>query len=173
MFSQGKRVDAPLVFPLGQATPKIGFNARRSLVAVLSVLGQQLHDDGRDRSGNVSPFVGWHWLPGNVAVHPLQRIGSGERELTGEHLVKRDAEGVKISSGIDRAIHSPGLLGRHVCESAGYDLGSCRRLTFAGKPRGETKAHQPTTAKDRGDHNIRWSNILVDNTGEMQLADRA
>jgi hypothetical protein len=57
-----------------------------------------------------------------VAVHPFHRIGSRERKPTGQHFVKRDAEGVKVAPRIDGAIHSSGLFWRHVRECSGDEL---------------------------------------------------
>ena len=49
------------------------------LVALLGGLGEQLHDDRRERPRDVrDPLVGRHRLPGDVAVHPLHRIGGRE-----------------------------------------------------------------------------------------------
>src|ERR1700729_2692942 len=42
-------VDVILGFPLGQAAPQIARHASRRLVALLGSLGEQFHDDGRDR----------------------------------------------------------------------------------------------------------------------------
>ena len=58
----------------------------------------------------------------------------------GEHLVERDAERVEIAAGIDRAVHAPGLFGRHVGERAGDDLGRLGRLALARQARGDAEA---------------------------------
>ena len=72
----------PLRFPFGQAAPQIALDAGGGLVALLGGLGEQLHDDRRDRRRDVRhPLAGRHRLSGDVAVHPLHRIGRGEGQL--------------------------------------------------------------------------------------------
>ena len=58
-----------------------------------------------------------HRLSRNVAVHQFHRIGRREWECPGQHLVQHDAQRVKITPRINRAIHSPGLFRRHVPEA--------------------------------------------------------
>ena len=71
-----KLVDALLSFPFSKAVPKITLNTGRCLVAFLSSFGQQLHDNcGDSRRDIVKPLTGGDWLSGDVAVHPLRRIG--------------------------------------------------------------------------------------------------
>ena len=77
------------------------------------------------------PFAGRHRLPGDVAVHPLHRVGCGEWQRAREHLVERDAERVEVAAGVDRAVHASGLFGRHVGERAGDGLGRLGRLPLA------------------------------------------
>ena len=52
-----------------------------------------------------------HRLFCDVAMNPSHRIGSAEGKVTGQHLVKHDAESVEITPRIDRTIHSSGLSG--------------------------------------------------------------
>ena len=74
-----------------EALPQIDRETRRSLVAVLGILGEQLHHDRRERRRDArDPLVGWRWLAGNVAVHPLHRVGGGERQLARQHFVEGD-----------------------------------------------------------------------------------
>ena len=137
----------PLRLPFRQAAPKIALDAGGGLVALLGGLGEQLHDDRRDAARNASdPLAGRHRLPRDVAVHPLHRIGGRERQRPGEHLVERDAERVEIAAGIDRPVHPAGLLGRHVGERAGDDLGRRGRLALARQARGDAEAGEPDLA---------------------------
>ena len=77
----GNGVDAAVRLPFRQAAPQIGLDARGGLVAILGGLGEQLHDDRRERLRDAAdPLVGRHRLPGDVAVDPLHRIGGGERQ---------------------------------------------------------------------------------------------
>ena len=51
VFAKREFVDATTSFPFLKAAPKVGFQAGCRLVSLLSGLGEQLHDDCRDRSG--------------------------------------------------------------------------------------------------------------------------
>ena len=74
--AQREGVDPTLRLPGRQTAPQIMLHPGRGLVAVLRRLGQQLHDDGRDRAGDLRhPGGGRHRLAGQVAVHPLHGIG--------------------------------------------------------------------------------------------------
>ena len=110
----GNVVDAFAGLPFSQAAPQIAFEAGGGLVALLGCLGEQLHDDCRDkRSGLPS-----HRSPAStgcrrdVAVHPFHRIGRRERQHAGQHLVQGHAEGVEVAAeSIDRFM-------RPVCSGA-------------------------------------------------------
>ena len=91
----------PCDLPLRQASPKIGFEARGGLVTFLRILGEELHDDGGQRLGDPPTIDRRHWLTCNVAVDPFQRIGGGEWERAGQHLIQSDAQRVEIAPGID------------------------------------------------------------------------
>ena len=80
MRAERERVDAALRLPLLQAPPKIGFQACCGLVALLGVLGEELHDDGRQRLGDCGVIAEWRRLTRDVAVDPLQRVGGGKRQ---------------------------------------------------------------------------------------------
>src|SRR5262249_24368419 len=57
LFSKRKWIDAALKPPFGKAASKIALEACRRLVALLSRLGEQLHNNGRDLSWNtLEPF---------------------------------------------------------------------------------------------------------------------
>ena len=78
-----------------------------------------------------------------MAVHPFHRIGRREGQNAREHLVQRDAEGVEIAAGVDRAVHPPGLFGCHVGKRTGDDFGRLGRLPLAGQARGDAEPGQP------------------------------
>ena len=99
-----------------------------------------------------------------MAVHPFHRIGSREGKPTGQHFVKRDAEGVKVAPRIDRAIHSSGLFRRHVGECSGDELGRFGPLVLTRKARSDTKAHEPDLAGRRVNENIGRLDVFVDQT---------
>jgi len=102
------------------------------LVAILGRLGEELHDDPGEYGRNaLQPFRRRHRLSRDVAMNPFHRIGRAERQASGQHLVERDAEGVEVAAGIDRAVHPPRLLGRHIGERPGDDLGRFGGLPLA------------------------------------------
>ena len=53
VFAEREVVDAALGLPFGQAAPQIALQAGGGLVALLGGLGEQLHDDGRERSRDI------------------------------------------------------------------------------------------------------------------------
>jgi hypothetical protein len=71
------------------------------------------------------------------------------------------------ASGIDRAIHSSGLLGRHVGERSGDELGWFGRLALALKARSDAKTRQPGLSGGGIDDEIGRLEILVDETTLM------
>ena len=97
-------------------------------------------DSGAGTARSVAGGTGWRamWL----CTHS-SGIGSGKWEHASEYLVQSDAQRVEIATGIHRAIHAPGLLGGHVGEGAGNDLGRRRRQALAGESGGDAKAGQP------------------------------
>src|SRR5258708_34377596 len=64
MFAKREFVDAMLRFPFSKTAPKITLEASRCLIALLSRLGGQLHDDCRTRGPDtLPPLAGWCRLP--------------------------------------------------------------------------------------------------------------
>src|SRR5216683_8403378 len=98
MSAQREFVDAMLRFPFSKTAPKITLDAGRCLIALLSRLGEQLHDDCRNRGRDtLQPFTWGHRLSRDMAVHQLHRIGNRKGETPGQHLVKRHAESVEVA----------------------------------------------------------------------------
>ena len=92
-LSERERLDAPMALPLGEAMAQVCFDAKRSLVAFLPGLGEQLHGNLRQRSRHAGQPVGGRLRrPCNMAVHPFQRFGCHERQGAREHPVERYAE---------------------------------------------------------------------------------
>src|SRR6266446_3401404 len=72
MFAQREFVDAMLHFPFSKTAPKITLEASRSLIALLRHLGEQLHDDCRNRARNALQTLARRYrLSRNVAVNPF------------------------------------------------------------------------------------------------------
>src|ERR1700688_4381776 len=117
--------------PFLQAPPKIGFETGGSLVALLGVLGEELHEDGTQRFGACGTITGRCRLACNVTVDPAQGIVGGKWQRARENLVQGDAHRVEIAAGIRRAIHAAGLLRRHISDVAGSNRGRYGCLALA------------------------------------------
>src|SRR6266481_2057321 len=132
MFAQREFVDAMLHFPFSKTAPKITLEASRCLIAFLSRLGEQLHDDCRNRARNTVHLLAWRCRQScDMTVHQLHWICHGKWQSPGKHFVERDAQTVQIAARIDRAVHAPGLLGGHVGQRADQELQGLARLALA------------------------------------------
>ena len=103
-------------------------------------------------------------------MNPFHRIGRAERQTAGEHLIERDAERIEVAAGIDRAVHPPGLLGRHIGERAGDDLGRLGRLTLARQTRGDAEPGEPRPSVRAVHQDIGRLDVLVDEAALVRLA---
>ncbi len=171
LFAKLELVDPILRFPFSKAATKISLDASRCLIAVLSSLGEQLHDDCRYRARNtLRPLAGWRRLSCHVAVHQFHWIGSREWETPGQHLVKRHPESIEVAPRIDRAIHSPGLFGGHVGECSGDELGRFRCLALARQARSDAETHEPDLTRREIHQNIGRLYILMNQLPFVQPA---
>ena len=109
---------------------------------------------------------------GNVAVHPFHRIGGGKGQRPRQHLVEGDAEGVQITARIDRAVHSPGLLRRHVGESSGDLLGRLGVGVLARQTGGNAEAGEPDGATRHIYQDVRRLDVLMNESVRVRLAQR-
>src|SRR5215472_9698414 len=151
---------------------EITLHAGRSLVAFLGGFGEQFHHDRRDTVGHtLHSFVRRQRMPCDVTMYPFKRIGSCERQVTGQHLVKRDAEGIEVASRVDRAIHSPGLFRSHVRKCSGDELGRFGGLMLAPKAGGDPKAHEPDLTRRGINQNIGRLHVLVNQLPFVQPAE--
>ena len=151
--------------------PQIDRETGGGLVAVLGILGEELHHDRRERRRDArDPLVGRRRLPGDVAMHPFHRIGGGEGQFAGQHLVEGDAQGVEVAAEIDRPVHPAGLFGGHVGERPGDHLRRRRGLALARQTRGNAEAHEPDLAGDRVHQNVRRLDVLVDEAALVNLS---
>src|SRR5262249_59885449 len=101
-------------------------------------------------------------MSSDVTVHPFRRTGGSEWKTPSQHFVKQHAERIEIAPGIDRAIHSSGLLGSHIRKRTSNELGWFRSLALPGKPRTDPKAHEPALAGIRGYKYVGRLDVLMD-----------
>ncbi len=106
-----------------------------------------------------------------MAVNPLNGIGGIERKYPGKHLVKGDAQRVKITAGIDRAIHATGLFGRHVSQCSGNNSGRLGGLTFARQSRGNPEAGEPHFIGCKVYENVGRLDVFVDEPSPVELTE--
>jgi hypothetical protein len=146
-FAERKVVVAALRLPGRKAALQVVLDAGGGLVALLGRLGEQLHDNPRElRRNGLKPLARRQRFAGDVAMHPLHRIGCSEWQNAGEHLVEGDAERIEIAAEIDRPVHPTRLFGGHVGECPGDHLRRRRGLALAWQTRGNAKAHEPGLA---------------------------
>jgi hypothetical protein len=109
-------------------------------------------------------------LARNVAVDPFHRIAGSKWQVAREHLVKGGAQRVEIAARINRAIHTAGLFGCHIGQSAGNDLRRRRRLAFAEQLRRNPEPSEPYLPSIVDEH-IRRLDVFMDKAVPMDLAE--
>jgi hypothetical protein len=102
-------------------------------------------------------------------VYEFHWIGRRERECPRQHLVEDDAHRVQIAPRIDRPIHPPRLLRRHVRERPGDELRRGRRLTLTWHTRGDPKACQPDLITAGIDQSVRGLDVFVNQLTLMHM----
>ncbi len=169
--AQWERIDAAIRFQFSEAPPKIGFHAGGRLVALLSVLGEELHGQKRQRFRDSGTITRRRRLAGNVAVHPLEGIGGGKRQRARQHLVHSDAQRVQVAPGINRPIHPARLFGRHIGQRTGNDLRRRGRLRLARKPRRDPKSSEPDVVGVVDEH-VRRLDVLMNEALAVHASER-
>src|SRR5271156_4879826 len=105
-------------------------------------------------------------------MHPLREVRSVEWQRTSEQLIEGDTDRVEITSRVDRTVHPPRLLGRHVCRGAAHREGGFRPSTFTrdrGRNRQPGKPHRVGLSVDQ---DVSGLEILVNEALTMQTPDR-
>src|SRR5258708_36641310 len=72
----------------------------------------------------------------------LHWVRRGGRPAGRNHFVECYSKSVEIAACVDRTIHPPGLLRRHVGECSCDELGRSRQLAFARKTRGDSETRE-------------------------------
>ena len=108
--------------------------ARRALIAIIRLLGQQRQDQCRHAQRQPRrPFLQRQRGAGQVGMDQAEGIGLIKRRGAGRQRVKDCAQGIEISAVINRAIHTPGLLRRQVGRQARQMTGVAKLRVFLGK----------------------------------------
>ncbi len=171
--ASGNVVDPSLGVPLREAPPKVALQRRRCLVALLGGLGEQLHDDCRDDAPvySFSRSAGGTGCPAMWAcTHPIGSDAVNGR-LPVNISYRRHAERVEVAARIDRSIHPPGLLRRHVGQCAGNELGRLRLAALARESRRDAESSQPHPTRCPVGHHVGRFDVFVDQAADVQLAE--
>ncbi len=171
LLVQRERLDLPHTAPVIEATAQVMLDTGCALIAFLGRFRQQFHDQSREhRRHRRHPFTHGHWQPRDMAMHPLRRVICTERQRAGEHLVKRHAKGIQITTRIDRTIHPPGLFRRHVGQRPGDRFRWRGRLPLPWQARGQAEAGQPRLPIMTMDKNMLRFQVFVHQTTLMHMA---
>ncbi len=171
--AQREWLDAAGRFPGQKTPPQVDRETSGRLVAILGGLGEELHHDrGEAARDTRNPLLRWDRLPGDVAVDPLHRVRGREGQRPRQHLVEGNAQRIEIAAGVDGAVHSSGLFGCHVGERSGDHLGRLRSSMLPGQARSNPEPGEPRALAGRVHQDIRWLDVLVDETSLVHLADR-
>ncbi|HVI00478.1 MAG TPA: hypothetical protein VM869_17295 [Enhygromyxa sp.] len=147
---------------------KIVQQPARALVAILRRLGEQLHHHAREQLGHLGAHVDRRLGElGEVAVHELERLGGGERDLPAQQFVERDAERVEVGAVIERPVHAPGLLGRDIGERAFESVGRDGQAVAVIEPRRDAEVDELHTLAGRVDQDVARLDVLVDDAARM------
>ena len=166
-------VQPTLALPVRQAAPQVEFQPGGGLVAVLGGLGQQLHDEARQRVRQARHAqVGRHRQLREMGVHQRGRVGDLEGRDAGQHLVERGAQRVQVAARVDRAVHAAGLLRCHVAQRAGDDVRRRRARLLARQRRSQAEAGEPGPRRGHVDEEVAGLDVLVDQAARMQLPER-
>jgi hypothetical protein len=171
--AEREEVDTTTQIPFRLAAPQVARHARGSLVAILGVLGQQLHHDRRERLGDsLHPLAGRRRLPRDVTMDPLHRVGGSEGQRPRQHLVECDAAGVESASRLDRQVHAAGLLGRQVGQCPRDHLGRRGGLALAWQTGRDAEAGQPDRAGRDVNENVCRLDVFVDEASLVEPTQR-
>ncbi len=171
MRAKRERINAAPVLPFDLTAPQVSFQPCRRLVAFLCWFGKQpQHQVGEQFRDTRDPLRWRHRLPGQVAVHQAHRVVGSEWQYASQHLIKGDAECIKVAAGIDRPVHAPGLLGGHIGQRAGNLLGRTWRVALACQARGNAEAGEPGRPKVIVHQDVGWLEVLVNQASPMELA---
>src|SRR6185369_1932541 len=144
--------------------------ARRALITFLGGLGEQLEYYGRDCSRySAHALAGRYRLSRDMAMYPLHRMCRGERQRASQHLIERHTKRVEVATEIDRAVHPPGLFGRHVGQRAHDELGRPGHASLPDQARSDTETGEPDPFVVEVYQYMRRFQVLVNEAALMHL----
>ncbi|MNS57702.1 hypothetical protein D3C72_905980 [compost metagenome] len=151
------------VAPAPLALAEIAQETLGALVAVLGVFGHELEHDAAEhgRHRGVDGLQGRGGL-GDVAVHPLDRVGGLERQLPGEQAVEGHAQRVEVRAEVHIAVHAAGLLGRDEGQRPDQPPGGVGREALAGDLRGQAEVDEADLLGGGVPEDVAGVHVLVD-----------
>ena len=143
------------------------------LVAILGVLGQQLHHQVRDQERQPrAPGVRRLGPADEVAVEQLHHVVGHEGQGAREELVEHDAERVEIAAAIDDPIHATGLLGREIGERALERARAGHQRGLVRQTQGPTKPDEVGSPSLDVDQDVVGVDVFVDDAPRVDLRER-
>ena len=169
----GNGRDPPRLAPLVEAALEIVREPRRALVAIVGHLGQQLEDDLRRarRGQRTDAPIGRRRLARHVAVHPAEGVAGLERQPPGEQLVEGHAQRIEIRAAVDRPVHPPGLLGRHVRQRALDQSRRPRRWSARARRARRCRNRRSGPPRCAVEEDVVRLQILVDQPAPVDVGD--
>src|SRR5215468_678524 len=96
-----------------------------------------------------------------MAMDPLHRLRSLERQRPRQHLVEDHSERIKVGPRVHRAIHAASLLGCHVSRRSREHCWQIGRLALACQSRGNAEPGEPSGAARPIYKEIVWLEVAV------------
>jgi hypothetical protein len=116
---EGEGGDGAGSLPGGEAAFEVGFEAQGALVAVGGVFGEELEDQIREHRWDFGIQRCWGLGGlGQMTMDQLQNVRGLEGQDSGQQLVKRGSQGIKVGAIVHHPIHASGLFGGEVGQSA-------------------------------------------------------
>ena len=143
----------------------------RLLKAMLGVLFEQPHDDGRQIGGHIGATLhNGHRRFGQMLHEQRRRGPPHKRRLAAEHLVRHDAERIEIAAGIEIAI-TRRLLGAHVCRRPDRHAGGRQARLFSTVGRGacNTEVGHERAPVDPVEQNVVGLDVPVHDPARMRV----
>jgi len=107
-----------------------------------------------------------------MRVNQFHRVVRLEGQAARQHLIKGDAQRIKIAAIIERLIHASGLFGRHVGERALHPLQTLGDGRFARQLRSDAEIAQLQLSGLRVDKDVVGLDVFVNHATRVNFAKR-